>query len=293
MTISSEEADRLAGLLNQICTVTMDALQGGDVAQRLAVAASLRQFRAQFDEGSEIGGFVEVLARWLEGERPGESALASLDSPFQRALETMLKEVAAPAPPRAAAERPPISGHVLAQLISAVVAAHAAGDETVQRELAAQLVNLQNRLDATWKGRLGPLLENLRRVLGGSDPRILPAISDPHYQNLWHNTVELLVSADLSAENAREQLLERLVHNTIFTRRSGSEELTQGFLRALLEVQRQAIESGSPAVATLVGAIRALLQGLDPTPFTLLLEGEELVAWEQILAATSEPAAND
>ncbi|MDQ4076656.1 MAG: hypothetical protein M3220_10480, partial [Chloroflexota bacterium] len=186
---------------------------------------------------------------------------------------------------KAEAEEPhePISRHVLAQLISAVVAAEAAGEVEVQRKLAAQLVNIQMKLDKEWQERLGPLLENLRAVLGGADPRILPTVPDPTYQRVWMSAVEILINADLSEEHAHAQLMDRLIHNTVFVARTDSAELTQGFLRTLLDVQRQAVESDALAVATLVGAIRAYLQGLDPTPFIASLKGEELEVWLRIL----------
>lgn len=290
--ISEAEANQLADLLNQICSATLDALHAGDVRQRLAVAGSLRQFRAQFEADSEVGGFVLLLAQWLEGERPNPVILADLDAPFRRALSLMLQSVTdetpqipqAPQTPQA-----PISGRVLAQLLAAIVAAHAAQDEAIQRELAAQLVNIHAQLDREWKPKLGPLLENLRMVLGGADPRLLPAVPDPHYQNLWYNTVGLLAGgADLSEEGAHHQLLERLVHNTLFVLRSDTPDLTTSFLRALLDVQREALEQHATPIATLVGAIRAHLQGIDATPFTVLLADDELAAWQRILEGSME-----
>lgn len=289
--ISEEEANQLADLLNQICSATMDALHAGDVRQRLAVAGSLRQFRAQFEEDSEVGSFVLLLAQWLEGERPTAGKVSSLHDPFRRALALMLQSVPDEAPPPQTPQGPqaPISGRVLAQLLAAVVAAHTAQDETIQLELAAQLVNIHSQLDREWKPKLGPLLENLRMVLGGADPRLLPPVPDPHYQNLWSNTVGLLAGgADLSEEGAHHQLLERLVHNTLFVLRSDTPDLTNAFLRALLDVQREALAQHATSIATLVGAIRAHLQGMDATPFTVLLTDDELAAWQRILEGNME-----
>lgn len=276
--ISPQEADLLADMLNQVCSATLEALQSEDTSQRLALAGSLRQFRGQFEQASLVGGFVDLLVQWLEGRRPTTANVQALNEPFDHALLVMLQEVPD--------KTPPISHHVLSQLISAVVAAKASGKAKYQRQLAAQLINIHSQLSGEWRERLGPLLENLRQVLGGADPRLLPPVPDAHYQNLWHNTVQLFINSDLNEERAHEQLLERLIHNTIFTMQSGKPELINGFARALLDVQRQAIESNSPQIVTLISAIRAHLQGLDPTPFTVLLEGQELDAWKKILAAT-------
>lgn len=290
--LTIEEANQIAAMLNQICTLTMDTLQQGDQAQRLEVARSLREFREQFEEPSEIGAFVALLVKWLEGARPGEKAGRALSAPFQRALATMLRQVpeqAVPAPEstneaeRPAEEQEPISRRVLAQLVSAVVAAKLAGDEAVQRRLAAQLITIQGKLDAEWGEKIGPLLENLRSVLGGVDPRVLRPVPMP-YAPLWQSAQELFLQGDLSEEQAHDALLDRLVHNTLFTESSKNEALTTSFLRSLLDVQRQALDSERPMIATLVGAIRARLQGGDPAPFVELLEGEERAAWEKIEA---------
>jgi hypothetical protein len=130
-------------------------------------------------------------------------------------------------------------------------------------------------------------------VLGGVEPLTLPAVPDPLYQRYWESVVELLLHADLSEGRAHEQLMERLVHNTSFVARAGNEELTTGFLRSLLDVQRQALDSDAVGVATLVGAIRALLQGLDPTPFATMLEGAERGAWIRILEEIGETGEAD
>ncbi len=286
--LSLEDADQLAELLNHICAITLEALLADELTQRLDVAVALREFRAQFGGASVIAPFVLILAEWLEGERPDRRTIRSLDSPFRGALQAMVQQVPdkqgrTPPKPRSAEPAEPISRHVLAQLISTVVAARAAGDEAVQRTLAAQLLNIQTKLEGEWRQRLGPLLENLRRVLGGIDARILPAVPDPIYQRLWMSAVELLINADLSEEHAHQQLMDRLTHNATFVARANNPDLTEGFLRTLLDVQRQALQSDAPAIATLVGAIRAFLQGLDPTPFTLLLQGEERAAWLRIL----------
>lgn len=293
MTLSTEDADQLATVLNQICGATIQALQSGELAQRLEVAAALREFHKQFEEGSLVAPFVMLLVQWLEGARPDTASVQVLENPFRGALRTMLKQVPASAsqPERAPAE--PISRSVLAQLLSAVVAARAAGDEAVQRQLAAQLVNIHNKLEPEWRARLGPLLENLRALLGGVDARILPEVPDPTYQRLWMSAVELLINADLSAEAAEGQLLARLTHNTIFVARADDEELTRGYLRSLLDVQTQAVESEAPQIAALAATIRAYLQGYDPTPLVKTLQGEEAAAWQRILDGINTPPSAD
>src|SRR5690606_39045742 len=108
--------------------------------------------------------------------------------------------------------------------------------------------------------------------------------SDPHYQNLWQNAADILTNADLSGDHAEEQLLERLVHNTRFTRSANDPDLTEGFLRALLDVQRQALATGAPHLAMLITAIRTLLQGGNTAMFVEHLEGAAKEAWERIIA---------
>jgi hypothetical protein len=276
-----EDANQLAQLLNQICTATVEALQADDPQHRLAVSATLRDLLPQVEALPEVAAFVGVLARWLDGERPTGATVQSLEGPYRRVLATMLDDAPEPSPPTTPGE--PISRRVLAQLVSAVVIAEVSGDEAVQRKLAAQLVTIQGQLDREWKQRLGPLLENLRAVLGGTDPRALPLPGEPLYQQLWLSARELLLAGEFSGEAAGAQLLDRLVHNALFALKSNNPDLTAALLRALLDVQRQALETDSPTIATLVGAIRARLQGLDPAPFIALLEGEELAAWQRIL----------
>ncbi len=284
-TLSAEDAEWLAGLLNQICTVALEALIANDLARRLEVAASLREVAAQVGADSTVTAFLHLLVAWLEGDRPTDDSRRALEPPFRRALEAMLQQVPAPSRPRPATAEPeePISRHVLAQLVSAAVAAVASGDAAVQNKLATQLLNIQSKLSGAWRGRLSPLLENLRAVLGGADARTLPAVSDPLYQRFWLSALELLIHADLREESAHGQLMERLIHNTLFVAQAQQADLTEGFLRSLLDVQRQALDSQAPSIATLVGAIRARLQGLDPTPFTALLDEAEQAAWLRIL----------
>jgi hypothetical protein len=279
--LSLDEANQLAALLNQICSLTMDALKSNDLPQRLEVATALREFHASFDEESEIAPFVRLLVQWLEGARPDAKASATLTPPFRRALQAMLQQVPPPAAPTGQPQEP-ISRRVLVQLISAVVAAYLAQEAEAQRQLAAQLVNVHGRLDAEWQAKVGPLLENLRAVLAGVDPHTLPPVPHPPYQQLWQSAQELLLQRELNEAQAHEQLLERLVHNARFTVQAKNEELTQSFLRSLLDVQRQALDTDRPMIATLVGAIRAQLQHADPTPFATLLEGAELQAWQKI-----------
>lgn len=289
MGMSREEADQLATLLNQISTATLDAVRSGDLQQRLGLAGALRELRGQFEAGSAVAPFLGLLIRWLEeGRAPSPQESKALDPLFQRALQRMRAQVGE----EATAEKEPaepISRRVLAQLVAAVVAAHSADEQAVQEQLAAHLITIQGKLPAEWRGRLGPLLENLRSLLGGADPRILPPVPDPAYQKLWRSAQELLLSGEFGEEVAHDQLLERLVHNTRFTRRADSEALTEGFLRALLDVQRQALEGQQPAIATLVGAIRLYLQGGDPTPLSAQLEGEEQAAWQRIMEEEESP----
>ncbi|GAP61745.1 hypothetical protein ARMA_0168 [Ardenticatena maritima] len=83
---------------------------------------------------------------------------------------------------------------------------------------------------------------------------------------------------------ARQALLDRLIHNTQFVRRSGDETLAQQLATALLDVQRSAAEQNASDIATLVAAVRALLLGYDPTPYAEALQGDVRDAWERILA---------
>jgi hypothetical protein len=283
MTLSLEDANQLAALLNQISAATVEALIAGEPQRTQAVAIALRELYGQLGEGSEIGPFVALLIAWLEGQRPGEEAIQQLDPLFQRALRAMQKQVPEPAQAPHDPEQEPISRRVLAQLVSAVVAARSVGDVKAQQQLAAQLINIQGKLGRRWRKRLTPLLENLRSVLGGTDPRVLPDVPDAAYQKLWVSARELLLSAHFDEASARDQLLERLAHNTLFIARSKNGELTDHYLRALLEVQRQALESQAPGIATLVGAIRAYLQGMDPAPLVTLLEGDEAGTWQRII----------
>jgi hypothetical protein len=70
-SITPDDADRLADLLNHVCSLTIEALESGDVVRRLGVASSLREFRAKFGEDSAVGPFLALLVGWLEGQRPG------------------------------------------------------------------------------------------------------------------------------------------------------------------------------------------------------------------------------
>ncbi|MGB0385160.1 MAG: hypothetical protein ACPGWR_10080 [Ardenticatenaceae bacterium] len=312
--ISPEQADMLAVALNQMCGATIQALRGGDMRQCLAVATSLRDFRAQFDDESEVSGFVKLLEQWLTGQRPTEAAVTQLDAPFSDALVAMLQEIPFDklrAPPASATpsgttsrrtlggqaasqgspivgaasqEPPPISRRVLTQLISAVIVTAGSNNKQIQGKLATQLVNIQSALEGPWRERIAPLLENLRYVLGGADAHLLPAVPDPEYQKLWQNTIQVMSNSQVDEESAHQQLLDRLVHNTRFTLQARKPELTAGFLQVLEDVQHQALSTDSPSIVTLVAAIRAYLKGLDPTPFTLLLEGQELEAWQKIIA---------
>ncbi|MBA3533476.1 MAG: hypothetical protein H0T73_16280 [Ardenticatenales bacterium] len=284
MTLSLEDANRLAALLNQVSSATVKALLAEEPQRALEVTSALRDLHGQLEEGSEIAPFIEVLLRWLEGQRPEDNAVQHLDPLFQRALRAMREQVPLQMrKTRADPAQEPISRRVLSQLVAAVVAAKSVGDAQAQRQLAAQLVTIQGKLGHRWRKRIGPLLENLRGVLGGTDPRVLPDVPDAAYQKIWVSARDLLLGAHFDEASARDQLLERLAHNTLFIARSKNPELTEHYLRALLEVQRQALESQAPTIATLVGAIRAYLQGLDPTPFVALLDGAEATTWQKVM----------
>ena len=288
--ISVEEADLLAVALNKVCEATLHALKANDRQQRANVLTSVRHFRGQFEEKSEVHSFLRLLERWLDGQRPTSTQASYLVDPFRQALSTMLREV----PPAAATPHPPpdnrqrnttapISRRVLTQLISAVVIASKSDNVALQQKLATQLINIQTQLSGRWKTRLGGLFENLRYVLGGADPHLLPRVADPDYQTLWQNTIQVLQQTEIDEGKAKPELLDRLVHNARFTIQSNKPELTTGFLQVLEDVQYQAQSSGSTTIVALIAAIRSYLQGLDPTPFTVLLEGQELDAWKRII----------
>lgn len=286
--ISAQEADLLAVALNKACEATLHALQTTNRQERANVLVSIRNFREQFDKKSDISYFLKVLERWLDGQRPTSANLTRLDDPFRQALLTMLQEVpsaipATPPPPQQDNSTPPISRRVLTQLISAVVMAAKSDNVALQQKLATQLINIQAKLTAQWKARIGGLFENLRYVLGGMDPNLLPPVSDPEYQTLWQNTIQVLQQTEINEGTAQQQLLDRLVNNARFTIQSKKPELTSGFMQVLEDVQYQAQSSDSMMIVTLVAAIRSYLQGLDPTPFAALLKGEELDAWKKII----------
>ncbi len=288
MTISPDEANQLAELLNQICSITIEALAADDPQQRRLVATSLQELYNQFDESSEVAPFLAVLVAWLGGVRPEAMQTQTLTPPFQRALQTMIQQAPETNAASASAPPEPVSRHVLTQLISMVIAAGASADTAVQRTLAAQLVDIRAQLDADWQARLGPLLDNLRVVLDGAEPQTLPAVPDPAYQRLWLSAVELLTGAALNEDEAREQLLERLTHNARFVQQASHPELTESLLRSLLDVQRQALSTGATDVATLIAAIRAHLQGIDATPFSVALQGDVLAAWLKIVGGAGK-----
>jgi hypothetical protein len=272
-----------AQMLNELASAALEAIRSDDTQKRQATASGLREIRLLMDDMPEIAAFIDVLARWIEGEPPTRAVIQRLEVPYRRAVSAMLED-ARQAP--GAAPQEPISRRVLGQLVAAVVIARMSDDEAVQRKLAAQLVTIQGQLDREWRKRLRPLLENLRAVLGGTDPLSLPLPDDPLYQQLWLNARELLLARELGDEAAKAQLLDRLVHNATFVLKANSPELTEALVRSLLDVQRQALDTQALGIATLVGTIRAHLQGLDATPLATLLEGEELAAWQRILEET-------
>lgn len=286
--ISAQEADLLAVALNKACEATLHALQTTNRQERANVLVSIRNFREQFEEKSDISYFLKVLERWLDGQRPTSANLTRLDDPFRQALFMMLQEVppaipATPPAPQQDNSTPPISRRVLTQLISAVVMAAKSDNVALQQKLATQLINIQAKLTAQWKARIGGLFENLRYVLGGADVHLLPPVSDPEYQTLWQNTIQVLQETEINEGTAQQQLLDRLVNNARFTIQAKKPELTSGFMQVLEDVQYQAQSSDSMMIVTLVAAIRSYLQGLDPTPFAALLKGEELDAWKKII----------
>jgi hypothetical protein len=270
-------------MLNELASAALEAIRSDDTQKRQATASGLREIRLLMDDMPEIAAFIDVLARWLEGEPPTRAVIQRLEVPYRRAVSAMLED-ARQTP--GAAPQEPISRRVLGQLVAAVIIARMSDDEAVQRKLAAHLVTIQGQLDREWRKRLRPLLENLRAVLGGTDPLSLPLPDDPLYQQLWLNARELLLARELGDEAAKAQLLERLVHNATFVLKANSPELTEALVRSLLDVQRQALETQALGIATLVGTIRAHLQGLDATPLATLLQGEELAAWQRILEET-------
>jgi hypothetical protein len=281
--VTISDADFLADALNRAVNLTLDAVLYPKEHSPNEVLGALRPFREAFSHDSLVGQFLDALIAWLEGQAPTRKTLESLQEPFKGRLSVMMDEVRE-ARRESGEEKPPISGNVLAQLMTTVIAATRSDDRAVQTELAAKLVNIHGQLPKKWKPRIGPLLDNLRAVLGGAAPHTLPAIPDPHYQNLWKNAADIIANADLSEAHAEEQLLERLVHNTRFTLKSNDPDLTEGFLRALLDVQRQALSTGAPHLAMLVTAIRTLLQGGNTAMFTGHLEGSAKAAWEEIIA---------
>jgi hypothetical protein len=272
----------LAEMLNEICNSTLEAIQSNDMERRKGMATGLREIRLMVDYEPEMAAFMEVLARWLEGEPPTRAAIERLDFTYRRAIWQMVED----AKEGTEEEQAPISRRVLAQLVSAVVIAEAAGDVEVQRTLAAHLVTVQGQLDRSWRKRMRTLLENLRAVLGGADPRSLPMPEEAVYQQLWLTARELLLSREFSEETAGAQLLDRLVHNAVFTLQANSPELTVALTRSLLDVQRQALTTNAMGIANLVAAIRAHLQGMDATPLAALLQGDERAAWQRILEET-------
>jgi hypothetical protein len=281
--VTISDADFLAEALNKSINLTIDALLFPDTHSPAEVLGALRPFREAFSHESLVGHFLDALIAWLEGQAPTRKTLEGLQEPFRGRLSAMMDEVRK-ARQESGEEKPPISGNVLAQLMTTVIAATRSEDRAVQAELAAKLINIHGQLPKKWKPRIGPLLDNLRAVLGGAQPHTLPKIPDPHYQNLWQNAADIIANADLSEEHAEEQLLERLIHNTRFTLTSNDADLTEGFLRALLDVQRQALSTGAPHIAMLVTAIRTLLQGGNTAMFAEHLTGAAKAAWEKIIA---------
>jgi hypothetical protein len=281
--VTISDADFLAEALNKSINLTLEALLFPENQAPAEVMGALRPFREAFSHESLVGHFLDALIAWLEGQAPTRKTLESLEEPFRGRLSAMMEEVRT-ARRESGEKKPPISGNVLAQLMTTVIAATRSEDRAVQAELAAKLVNIHGQLPKKWKPRIGPLLDNLRAVLGGANPHTLPKIPDPHYQNLWQNAADIITNADFSNETAEAQLLERLIHNTRFTLKSNEPDLTEGFLRALLDVQRQALSTGAPHIAMLVTAIRTLLQGGDTAIFATHLDGAVKEAWAQILA---------
>ncbi len=290
--ISTEKANILAMALNKACESTLHALQTGNNQEQASVLAAIRDFRRQFDKRSEIYDFLKILERWLNGRSPTSTTLKRLDNPFREALLAMFKELPSttPATPSQAPQQdntvPPVSRRVLTQLISAIVMAAKSDNVALQQKLATQLINIQAKLNDHWKTRMGGLFENLRSVLGGVDPHLLPPVPDSEYQTLWQNTVQVLQQTEVNEGTAQQQLLDRLVNNARFTIQSKKPELTKSFMQVLEDVQYQAQSSDSMMIVTLVAAIRSYLQGSDPTPFAALLKGEELDAWNKIMEVT-------
>ena len=280
MSMSAEEADALAMLLNQTASATISALLHGE-PDPAELAPALVELAAEFAPASGIARFLARLAAWLGGARPSASAADALGEPFGRALATMLARV--PEAPAAGAAAP-ISRRTLTQLIAATMAARASGDEAVRRQLAATLVTTHGRLPAEWRDSLGALLENLRLALGAGELAALPPVPEP-YLALWESAKGLMLLGMFDEGQAHGELLERLIHNAAFARRAANPELSGALASALLDVQRHALESERAEIATLIGAIRAELLGENPAPFVALLGGAERAAWERLQAS--------
>ncbi|KPL87974.1 hypothetical protein [Ardenticatena maritima] len=275
------EANELAQLLNIVCSATVEAIRDDDTARREALAEQLDTLRADIrDESPTVAHFFGVLAAWLRGTLPDDATIRALPTPFARALRQMLRETGAPAP----APEAPISQQTLAQLVAAVVAAAKHKDPEPARKLAATIINIETQLPDSARADALPFFENLRALLGGADARTLPPPAAEPYASVWQTVLYLVSVGEDMNTVARQALLDRLIHNTQFVRRSGDETLAQQLATALLDVQRSAAEQNASDIATLVAAVRALLLGYDPTPYAEALQGDVRDAWERILA---------
>lgn len=282
--MSMNEANELAQLLNMVCSATVEAVHDGDVARRQALAEQLDTLSADIrEESPTVAHFFDILATWLRGTPPTEAAIRTLPTPFARALRQMLHETGTPVE----TEQAPISQQTLAQLVAAVVAAAKHDDPTPARKLAATIINIETQLPEQARAAALPFFENLRALLGGADPRTLPPPSAEPYASVWQTVLYLTSVGDDMNTVARQALLDRLVHNTQFVRRSGDEGLARQLATALLDVQRSAAEQNAGDIATLVAAVRALLLGYDPTPYAETLQGDVREAWEQILTESA------
>lgn len=281
------DASEVADMLNAVCGATVETLRSDNDEQRQTLRRQLTTLADDLEpDTSDIVAFLHVLERWLAGTPPSSQVVQALDDPFRRVLRQMKRQVDAQEPASTAQDdTPPISETTLAQLVAAVVTAARHDDPAPARKLAARLVNIQGQLPESHREDAEPLFENLRAVLGGADPATLQPVPADPYASLW-DTVSYLMSVGSELEaTTRDVLLDRLVHNAIFVKRAGDDELQQALAQALLDVQRKALAEGEENLANLVAAIRSLLLGYDPTSHSSLLDGEELAAWRKIQRA--------
>lgn len=286
--MANQEAADVADLLNTVCGATVEALRRDDIAHRRRLRRQLARFAEELEEEApQVAEFLTILERWLSGQPPSPQERRALGDPYARVLQQMMAQVEPRTDEGASESTVSIGETTLTRLVAAVVTAakHADENPAPARRLAAHLVNVQQQVPASQRNAAHPFFENLRAVLSGVDPRTLQEVPDEPYASLWQTARSLLSAGEAFEETTRDALLDRLVHNAVFVVRAGDEELRQALAQALLDVQRSSIAGGDEDLATFVAAIRAHLLGLDPTPHSSLLDGEELAAWRTIQRA--------